>query len=353
MADCNSRRSVHFFKFNHRKSPNTIQMILQRDLANPQHFLHSRHAQQYTNPSNQFNSLSRIRSKSFMSIANNRSSNADGEGVLPSALGAIGEDRRRHSTQYGSQSQLAPEFHQNPYLSTMSSAPPHHQVGTFLQPPLINRGMSPTVLSQPTDLYGVQEDGSADTSTAYNFSHTQGDQDFGSGLYPAGMGTGQMSYGTTVVHTSSRRKVSRNKTVSGGENPAISKNTNGPLAMSQPTEDFYGRGGGSLRYPVPPYPQGRGTGNHHLKKKSLLTQHDVEEEEDGHGVLTRTASLMPRPSGSGGIRSGRKAPLPPRHTSNSQGLSSAQKITGEQGVPSVSITSEEAAPVDWEVSKKV
>lgn len=190
---------------------------------------------------------------------------------------------------YSSQSQLMPEYHQNPYQATLDTSPQKRTlVGHFATLRRGNRGtygMGPeaAMLSQPepTTLY---------EGVGYAQGGTPG---MSGGLYPESMS--QVSYGSaTVQNSSSRKKVRRKKS------PSPSDGRQGELglreALSQPSEppmEFPGsRGGGSMRNPAParPPPEGRPSDNM-FGRKGSRTQQDGEER----GILeARMSSVNPR-----------------------------------------------------------
>ncbi len=325
-------------------------MILQRDLANPQHLLGSR-----SSSHNQFNSLSRsARSRSYLSISGPHlppPSKPEPENEQPStaAAGTLGTTKRkRHSVHhYGSQSQLMPEYHANPYLGGMNISPHRHKTP---QPPTnpyatLSRSDYPVgggrgVLSQPETMYEQDEGGR------------------GGGMV-GDPGGGFFSYGTATVVTSSRRR----------RGPKPNKRAREPAeetaygALSQPSDEtkFYtgGRGGGSMRNPAPMYPAvGWSGGRGRFDGRTSLTQYAEEGEEEagqweGDRMIqfSRTASRQ-MGGGGGGAGSGNGYPPPqalvaamPHHENSRQ----KPTIVVSEANGSPAAAAEDDRPLEWEV----
>lgn len=193
-----------------------------------------------------------------------------------------------------SQSQLMPEYHQNPYLGTLDASPQKRPlVGHFATLRRGNHGHhgmgAEAVLSQPdpTTLYG---DG-GDEGFAQG-----GVPGMSNGLYPEAMS--QVLYGTAVVqNSSSRRKVRRKKS------PSPTDGWQGDLglgaALSQPSEPSMefpgGRVGGSMRNPAPSRPPSGGRSGSMFGRKGSLTQQEGEEGRISSTNPRRAAPSRPAP----------------------------------------------------------
>lgn len=246
-------------------------MILQRDPADPQHMLGA--SRGTCQNKHHFNSLSRgSRSKSSLSIGHT----PEGGPHPPLKL----TPQKRHSVPYSSHCQLMPEYHHNPYL--LHPASPQGPTGgpsfvehyvTITRRPRTIHGM----LSQPdmSHMYMQGEGGRpADMS---------GGQVEGSAIYPGGINRGAVQYGSAVVkNTSSHRRMLRKKSVANDGREEAGQFVG--MALSQPSDlpmDFYsGRGGGSLRHPIPlrhpapPRPMGGpGSGAFSMSQEDFLPPH--------------------------------------------------------------------------------
>lgn len=298
---CNFSLSIY------RKSPNTIHMIMQRDLANPQHLLgHSASSRMQQHPISHGS-----RSRSYFSIST-------GDQVEDMSSEQLQPERHHrhsiHSTQYGSQSQLMPEYHDNPYLATQNvlpvKRPPPVLYGTL---PRKGRWMEMGGLSQPAAVYNPDHGASAAFATG---GVPMMGHDYGpTPLYP---NMGPMSQGPGGVYSASSRKRGKKKTRSvstdsGEQQVSFDPKLAGALSqpdftipglMSQPiappTNVFYGgRGGGSMRHAPPPRHGGRMYGSM-VERANSLTQYDqMNELDEMGGPLARTASMAPLGVGPG------------------------------------------------------
>lgn len=346
----------------------TLHMIIQRDLVGPKTHpqSHTRkrstqqgHAHSHLLP---FNSLIRNRSKSHMSVASNghtSAMNGSEEDTLHIPVPVPVEKRKRHSAYYTSHSELHPEFHANPYLSStaLHSSPQRQmQAGAGAQYPPRFAGEGYGVhglLSQPAPvIYGPQDGMGMHPQVLYenrNVHDGHGNltaDEFGSGMYTGGHN--QMSYGTSAVHnSSSRKKIFRNNSAISRvkeEVPVISIRTPEYSALSQPSDtskDFrITRGGGSMRAPLNSKSPARG---HDLEKLTSLTQFGKERDEGeegavGHTPFTRTASLNPHQAVVGGYKNS--------HHLRDNKPHPHKDVSGGVATP---IDKSETLPVDWEV----
>ena len=310
-------------------------MILQRDLANPQHLLgHSSSTQlhplqQRQQQQHQYSgTLANVsRSRSYVSITSPHDQlppQAGGaEPVPPEALKP--EMRKRHSfhnSQYGSQSHLFPEYHDNPYLASLSSAAPppssshssSSSTSPVKQPQAIPYGTLPRrrggataegagpemgVLSQPVDMYGLE--GVADPAYAHTHMHGHvlsgpgGDRVGGEYThahhYP---GAGQLSYGSSAVYSaSSRKKRKKGQSAAGrGNEQGLPPSGAHTGAMSQP--DFAPPGAVMMTQPPPSDSllYGRGKGGGSMRHAPHLGR--APEVDGGQGSFARAATVTAR-----------------------------------------------------------
>jgi len=305
---------------------------------------------------NPFNSLTRNRSKSHMSVAT-------GNDQPPSGIVARVEldapppgsivRRNRFSANYSSHSYLHPEFHTNPYFSKTSvPSPPQPPVST-VSPPSFNApyvpGGYPGLLSQPATVVYVPQSGTGiqlqlpAPSSSRNWNGTES---YGrnlnihdSGAYRGGASQGYPSYGSNIVMNSSRRGVFHaNSSVEQGKEGSLSPDKTSSqldmLALSQgselPVRDFK-RSGGSMRVPPLQLKPPPAAGNHHMP---------------GPSPFIRVASLSPYHA---------TAVSPYRH---SHGNKMSQLQNGCETSPSSEgdavggmSDDNESVPVDWEVSQ--
>lgn len=353
-------------------------MILQRDLANPQHLLGSRltsagpapntssSATHRPNNNNKlFNSLTRkTRSRSYLSIS------AKGKATEPEGERHAHQENQRHSMHYGSYSQLMPEYHENPYLTSVSTSPRKHtqQDGSFgtLGEGRYDEMGAVGVLSQPNPepMYANPQGGPHVHEGRRFLGVPEEHQDFGATLHPE---MEPMSYGTTSIHTSSSRKKRKRSVASASSVERLQDTANFTGALSQPTflfdevtfqpiasagpTGFYGGRalGGSVRQP----PMSHYPGS--MFAKNSLTQCG-EGEGDRYTSLTRTASLSPRYSGQGGsgVKAARHHPHDGKKTYPAIVVNSPESTSSlntEASARSKCVSPEEEdLPVEWEVS---
>jgi hypothetical protein len=309
-------------------------MIVQRDLANPQHLLAARPPQML----GRFNSLTRAtRSNSYLSIAHK----PDPQPTLPKQM-----PRQRHS-MHSSQSQLMPEYHQNPYLATMDTSPQKRPLlghfATLRRGHRDNQGMGvEAVLSQPEP--------SASYGDGSRVGYAQGPADKieeEEGQYPESLSQQMSYYGSAIVQNTSRRKLHKKKSPPRDDGAGLTVSEVGILgALSQPTEGFTelpgSRGGGSMRHPAPVRPPpgkpppGRPMGGM-FGMRGSLTQQDEE-----HTSLGRASSMNPR----------RPAPARPAPKATPSIVVSrvVPEEAAKEGMQQQATADQEEGSVEWTVS---
>ena len=283
-----------------------LHLIVQRDLIgiqpkrNRTHSNHHNHAHLYQ----PFNSpMMCSHPKSYLSVASNNHifKNGTEAETLPILTPLPVEQRKRYGEYYKSQAQLCQESHGNLYFSSSdlnSSASQQLQAGARRRPrPLSVTYGVPGVLSQPTLIYGPQDEMEMNPQAAYgntNVYNGRGNQiteKFGSGVYYGECG--QMSYGTSaVLNSTSRKKVSRNNSSlnrAKSEDVPIITTTgadfSAPLQTSDSSKEFRVIGGGSMRVLQHSKPPKGGKG---AEKRLLITQHNEEGEENNEGAVGYT-----------------------------------------------------------------
>ena len=331
---------------------------------------------------NPFNSLTRNRSKSHMSVA------IGNDQPLSGIVAGVEMDvpqpgpmtkRHRYSANYSSQSYLLPEFHSNPYFAKppVSSPPlasqPSGPPPSFNNVPYVTRGYeAPGALSQPATVLYVPPPSGADMqlrlpapspSSSGNWngteSHGRGLNMPDAGIYMGGTASqGYHSYGSSmVVNSSTRRGIFRaNSSVTQAkEERSLSPDKNTSQlevsALSQgnepPLRDF-SLSAGFMRAPLQLKPP-PGAANHH--RVPSLTQYDEhsagEKLMSGHSPFTRTASLSP-------YHAVAMAPYRNRHSNRmlQQQSSHDTSSPSPEGDAVGGLSDDgESLPVEWEVSR--
>ena len=321
-------------------------MILKRDLTNPQHLYSSRSSKK--RPSDQYNSLSRTRSSSYLSISSPNHHASEDTLMAPPSMG-----RSHHPNYYGSQSQLLPEFHHNPYHSTLPTSPPHrlNRYSTMTGGRSYSTGGGG--FSQPAFMFGT---GTHPPGASYeDMLREHGKEELGTNMYPK---TGHTLYGTTAIHnTTGRRMFHKTRSSEGSFENNLATSTHlgrnvEKSVMSQPDElpmELYSRknnGGGSSHHRTLSQSSG-GSGGGLLKRKSMTQLEGRRDLDDTRKPFTRTTSLNPHHLASAGTSYKNRAIPSDGNTSDT--MSSSAERSSSVSSPSTLSNTSDGVPVEWEV----
>ena len=249
---------------------------------------------------------------------------------------------------YNSQSQLMPEYHENPYLATLDTLDTSPKKRTLVSHfATLRRGKraNNSYETGPAAVLSQPEPAAFNGGGAIGLGYGQGGVagvggGFGSELYPESRT--QMLYGTATVQNSSSRKRSRKKSPSPDERQMDPRFMG---ALSQPTDGFMEfpgtRGGGSMRNPPaltrPP------TGGKMFGRKGSLTQQQEEVGEEDHTYFARTSSMNPRRPAP--IRAAPSRPAPKVPT-----VVISDTVVEEAAANDAERATEEGEAVEWMVS---